>query len=67
MARKYSETTDMANLPDLNPDGGFPSKSALTTKNKKNPDADLVQIEDGGGTQSGAHPAKTQGRVMRYF
>lgn len=61
-----SDYSSMANEPDFNPDGGFPDKAAVTGRNKPQPGKGLEQI-DGGGMQSGSHPAKSQYKTMRFF
>ena len=67
MARKYKETTELVDMPNLNPNGGFPDKGAIAGRGKSVLSKDLEEFAQGGGTQSGSHPAKTQSRVMRYF
>lgn len=63
MARKFKETTTMANVPKLDSDG---TGIGPAGSNKPQPGSGLEQI-DGEGTQSGAHPAKTQSKIMRYI
>jgi len=66
MARKYKETTEMVDTPDYNPNGGFPDAAAVKGENKRQPGKGLEEI-GGSGMQHGAHPAKTQSKIMRYF
>ena len=67
MARKYKETTELVDTPDYNPNGGFSDKGAVAGKGKSVLSSDMEEFAQGGGTQSGSHPAKTQSRTMRYF
>jgi hypothetical protein len=66
MARSPKEAGKMVDTPKYNPNGGFPDTGAISGSNKPQPGSGLEQI-DGAGTQSGAHPAKTQSKIMRYI
>lgn len=67
MARSPKEAGKLTNMPKLdNQSGGFSSEKAAAGDNKPQPGSGLEQI-DGEGMQSGAHPAKTQSKILRYF
>ena len=68
MARSPKEAGKMVDTPDYNPNGGFPDTGALSGKQRsRSLTARGLEQIDGAGTQSGAHPAKTQSKILRYI